>query len=80
MKRTNKPEKSQFHTAAGLLTAYAFACGYVEKYETGEDRLTLCREPNDWHVKGFIDGVHVWESFEPLKEARQFCKNPQVPA
>jgi hypothetical protein len=38
--------------------------------------LTLSREPNDWHVKGFIAGKHVWEIFEKLKDARTFCRKP----
>jgi hypothetical protein len=69
-----KPEISQFHDKNGDLTVYSFACGYVEKYEKGENRLTISKEPNDWHVKGFLDEMHVWESFEKLKDARKFCK------
>ena len=78
-----KPELSKFHNKDGNLTMYSFACGYVERYEDGDDRLTLLREPNDWHVKGFIDGVHVWESFERLSDARKFCrkaKRGMIPA
>jgi hypothetical protein len=71
-----KPPQSRFHNKAGNLTPYAFACGYVERYASGEDRLTLSREPNDWHVKGFIAGKHVWEIFEKLKDARTFCRKP----
>lgn len=72
-----KPEASKFHTKAGNLTFYSFACGYVERYGDGENRLTLCREPNDWHVKGFIDGKHTWEIFESVTDARKFCRNPK---
>ena len=60
----------QFHNANGTLTPYAFACGYPEKY--GE--LTLWKEPNDWHVRGFIDGTRIWESFETVTEARKFAR------
>ena len=81
MKRNFDPELyPRFRTKAGLLTGYAFACGYVEKYATGDDRLTLSREPNDWHVKGWIDGIHAWEVFERLTDARRFCRRHCRPA
>ena len=70
----------KFRTKAGLLTGYAFGCGYVENYERDDDRLTLSREPNDWHVKGFIGGRHVWEIFERLTDARQFCRRHTAPS
>jgi hypothetical protein len=69
-----KPPKSQFHNKAGNLTPYAFACGYVETYRNEKSRLTLSKERNDWHVKGFIDDVHTWESFTTLKQARDYCR------
>jgi len=71
-----KPPESRFHDKRGNLTGYAFGCGYVERYgnATG-DNLTIHREPNDWHVKGFVSGVHVWEIFEKLSAARAFCRN-----
>jgi hypothetical protein len=69
-----KPPVSKFHDKHGRLTPYSFGCGYVETYRNSTgDSLTLCREPNDWHVKGFICGKHVWEIFEKLSEARAFC-------
>jgi len=60
---------TRFHTAAGRLTAYAFACGYIERLGT----LTLGREHNVYHVKGIapLTGVHVWETYRTLTEARQ---------
>ena len=30
------PEKTRWYTKSGRLTPYAFACGYVERYETDE--------------------------------------------
>jgi hypothetical protein len=77
MKRSftnGKPQSSRFHTKNGNLTGYAFACGYVESYVDGENRLSLIREPNDWHVKGFVGTRHVWECFEKLGDARKFCR------
>jgi len=73
----SKPEISKFHDKNGDLTGYSFLCGYVERYEKdgdSENSLTLLKEPNDWHVKGFLNGKHVWESFEKLKDARNFCR------
>jgi hypothetical protein len=69
-----KPVKSAFHNKNGTLSMYSFACGYLEKYENGEDRLTIMREPGNWQVKGFLNGVHVWESFESVSDARKFCR------
>jgi hypothetical protein len=63
-----------FKNENGTLTPYAFACGYVEKYTKGEDRATLSREPNDWHVKGFLDDCHFWEIFDRLGDARRFAR------
>jgi hypothetical protein len=54
-----------FYTRSGLLTAYAFACGYVERH--GETRI-------------YLDGVYhvqngsVWESFNTITEARRAAR------
>jgi len=72
--RTYCAPDPRFVSSRGFLTPYAFGCGDVEVYEEGDNRLTLSREPNDWHVKGFIDGKHVWEIFERLHKARGFCR------
>lgn len=57
---------AEFYTLTGKLTAYAFACGYVERI--GEFRL-------------YRDGVYhlqneagFWESFATLTEARQTAR------
>lgn len=57
---------AEFHTAKGELTAYAFACGYVERI--GEFRL-------------YLDGVYhlqndsgFWATFSTLTEARQTAR------
>lgn len=56
----------EFNKPNGELTAYAFACGYVERY--GEFRL-------------YRDGVYhlqndsgYWESFATVAEARQVAR------
>jgi hypothetical protein len=73
-----KPEKSKFHNNAGNLTPYAFHCGHVEEYTEDENRLTISQEPNDYHVKGFINEKHVWKIFQTLREARKFCRRPHL--
>jgi hypothetical protein len=70
----NKPTKSQFHNKDGTLTGYSFMCGHIEQYQDGDNRLAIVREPNDYHVKGFVNDKHVWEVFETIKEARKFCR------
>jgi hypothetical protein len=74
----------KFNNKDGTLTGIAFACGYVEKYgaKTFEDgpRATLSKEPNDYHVKGFDHvGVHFWESFEKVADARKFARKVAGP-
>ena len=62
----------KFRTKAGLLTTYAFACGYQEtyKHENG-DWLTLELDCL-YHVKGGIGRARVWETFETVRAARVF--------
>ena len=67
---------NKFHNQDGTITAYSFACGYVEIYgQKDTPRATISREPNDYHVKGFDkDGKHFWEVFEKVKDARAFAR------
>ena len=68
--------KTKFYNANGTLTAYAFACGYVEtrslQTEGGEARLF--RDGGCWHVQARDDerGRFVWECFDLLTPARRF--------
>ena len=62
----------QFKTATGRLTAYSFACGYVERTGNGDNRAMLEQEHGVYHVKGFRNGIHFWEAFSSLAEARKF--------
>ncbi len=41
------------HTKRGRVTAYGFACGYVERYERGEHRVTLLYEHGAYILRGF---------------------------
>ena len=63
-------------TKNGKLTAYAFACGYVERKEKDDDnRLTLSKEHGAFHLRGFIGGVHVWECPDTLTAARKMMRS-----
>jgi hypothetical protein len=64
-----------FRTAAGRLTHYALACGYVETFENEGRAVTL------WHEGGPVFHVRAhdhnkgqrleWETFERLADARR---------
>lgn len=56
-----------FYTSRGRLTAYAFACGYIER---GQD-IMLWREHGVYHVrKG-----RMWLKVHTLKQARKLYSN-----
>jgi hypothetical protein len=74
------PTDPQFKLKNGELTAYAFACGYVEweskdgtelsKWDNGKE---LYMEHGRYHVKRYKDGARVmWETFDRLGEARKY--------
>ena len=64
---------TQFYTAKGFLNAYGFACGYVEKLDVNENnRKTMYKEHNTFHVVGYNNGLHFWESFDTLTEAKKY--------
>lgn len=58
----------------GRLTAYAFACGYVERHGA----LILTRDMRVdtpvYIVKGFITKGHIYQVFPNLRVARNFLK------
>ena len=63
--------KNKFFNKNSTLTSYSFACGYVEEY--GD--LTISREPNGYHVKGFDkQDSHFWEIREKVKDARVLAR------
>jgi len=69
-------EKTKFNNKNGTLTQYAFACGYIEQVDTNRKPYTFKTLALDglWQVKGMIEGVRFWESFETLTEARKAYK------
>ena len=65
----------KFKTKKGQLTRYALSCGYVEQIDLGNyNRVTMSLEPNGFHFKGFVNGVHFWDILEDatIKEARKY--------
>lgn len=67
----------QFKTKRGHNTIYAFLCGYIEQKEIDQNNRATLELDCIWHVKGFRDGVHFWETFErnELPKARKFFNN-----
>jgi len=74
---TMSPEDlAKFYTSSGWLSEYALSCGYVERYDNGEEWLTLWKE-GCYHVRhhDFISDKRIcWESFDTLNEARKFFR------
>jgi len=67
----------RFYTKSGLLTRYAFSCGYVEE----KAGLFLDRRHGTYHVVGWLESpdsqpIRVWGSFDTVTEARRFMRNP----
>lgn len=58
----------------GRITPYGFACGYIERKGDGDNRAMLEMEHGIYHVKGFRDGVHFWQSFRAIGDARAFYR------
>ena len=53
------------------LSAWGFRLGYIERQENEENSAEIFREHAVYHVRKFIKGVRVWETFTNLNEARQ---------
>lgn len=65
-------DNSKFKTKAGLVTPYGLACGYVQEYWYGGERVTLWREGGPAiHVRSSLIPMESWQSFTRLKEARK---------
>lgn len=64
----------KFKTAKGRLTAYAFACGYIETAEANGIQVTLWQEHGVYHVRAHDFKSHMrlaWDSFHTLGEGRK---------
>lgn len=74
----------RFYNKDGSLTAYAFACGYVQTfaydsadgyYHTAEDAVSLLKPSpggSVWDVQIRRDGKTDWSQFDTLTEARRY--------
>lgn len=66
----------EIRTARGLVSAYGFACGYVERAIIGEISVSLWHENGCYHVRAHESGFGgrgglFWDSFRMLGEARK---------
>lgn len=57
----------ELKTKQGKLTAYGFACGYVER----SGPFTLLMEHGVYHVKGYGVNGRVYRSYRTLTQARR---------
>lgn len=64
----------KFFNTNGSLTAYSFACGYVEREENETHYKEIFMEHSHYHVKSGLMSHkwEVWETFDTLTEARRF--------
>ena len=62
----------QFQDATGRLTAYAFACGYVERKGSGGNRSALLLQHGVYYVKGFRNGLGFLKAFARLDAAQEY--------
>lgn len=55
------------------LSAYALACGYIQRKVAGQMTIELYREHMVYHVRAIPNGGKwlKWRTFDTLKEARQ---------
>lgn len=75
----------KFRTKSGDLTAYAFACGYVQfasidgteisKWDNGKELY----QDGNFHVKRYKNGHRIlWETRDTLKEARDLYNSIRI--
>lgn len=67
------------HNKSGSLTRYGLACGYMESKVSlkSEDYLTLGKDCI-FHVKGYKNGLRIWQSFDTLTAARKFYRSIRI--
>jgi hypothetical protein len=71
-KKGNKMSSPKFRDSRGRLTAYSFACGYIEESVVGGVRVILSKD-GCWHVEGREDDTGFrlfWETFGTMAKAR----------
>ena len=71
----------KFKNATGQLTAYALACGYIERKLDGPVEVELYHEHGVYHVRGFDAHTRerlFWESTNVLMTARDMFNSATV--
>jgi hypothetical protein len=66
---------TKFYSATGRLTAYALACGYIERKLDGPVEVELYCEDSVYHVRGFCAETKArlfWETCRDLRQAQSF--------
>lgn len=63
----------ELKTKGGLVSAYGFACGYIERKQLGTVSVSLWSESGIYHVRAHCahHGRRFWESFRTLGAARK---------
>lgn len=61
--------RSNIKTKDGRISAYGFACGYIEAVENGYKRATILMEHGVYHVQWKLDDG--WATFDALADARE---------
>ena len=61
---------------SGFLSAYGFACGYIQKYSTDNFEVQLYREHSIYHLRfiritEFSRSVDFWQCFDNLNGAKK---------
>lgn len=71
-KDSNISEKTRavFYTPTGWLSIYSLACGYMESVEIDDDNRASLEMDGCFHVRGFVGGVHFWDTFDTVSGAR----------
>ena len=73
--------RSNIKTKDGRVSAYGFACGYIEAVENGSKRATILMEHGVYHVQWKLDDGEMyrywtregngWATFDALADARE---------
>lgn len=66
-----------YYKQNGELSAYSFACGYVEKLEDNARWKKMFKEHGHYHVAAGKENQRwvIWEVFDTIKPARKFYRS-----
>jgi len=80
---TNHEDNSRFRNKDGSLSAYALACGYIQRRDTAPNvSITLWHEGACYHVRKHDHNTGrraFWHSTESLTEARRVFRKGVAP-